>query len=161
EPVISSKALKVLEEFYLKMRSMYEKTSTVSITARQFESLIRMTEAHARAALKSQADEVDAAAAISLMKVSLQQVGVDVETGVPDIDVIMTGKPKSLRDKFRLVVETIKKFEEKSGYASEQELRSALLQEGLSDDDITRLITRLISAGMVFMPRTGAYKTTK
>ncbi|MEM4329036.1 MAG: minichromosome maintenance protein MCM [Candidatus Caldarchaeum sp.] len=160
EPVISSKALKVLEEFYLKMRSMYEKTSTVSITARQFESLIRMTEAHARAALKSQADEVDAAAAISLMKVSLQQVGVDVETGVPDIDVIMTGKPKSLRDKIKLVVETIKKFEEKSGYASEQELRSALLQEGLSDDDITRLITRLITEGRVFMPRTGAYKTT-
>ncbi|MCS7129759.1 MAG: Minichromosome maintenance protein MCM, partial [Candidatus Caldarchaeum sp.] len=160
EPTVSVKALKVLEEFYLKMRSLYEKTSTVSITARQFESLIRLTEAHARAALKSQADEVDAAAAISLMKVSLQQVGVDVETGAPDIDVIMTGKPKSVRDKIKLVVETIKSFEERSGYAAEQELRNALLQEGLSDEEITRLITRLITEGRVFMPRTGAYKLT-
>jgi replicative DNA helicase Mcm len=94
EPVITAKALKVLEDFYLKMRSLYEKTSTVSITARQFESLIRMTEAHARAALKTQADEDDAAAAILLMRRSLQEVGVDIETGAPDIDTIMTGKPK-------------------------------------------------------------------
>jgi replicative DNA helicase Mcm len=114
--------LKVLEDFYLKMRSLYEKTSTVSITARQFESLIRMTEAHARAALKTQADEDDAAAAILLMRRSLQEVGVDIETGAPDIDTIMTGKPKSLREKMKLVIETIKKFEERSGYAAEQEL---------------------------------------
>jgi replicative DNA helicase Mcm len=160
EPVITAKALKVLEDFYLKMRSLYEKTSTVSITARQFESLIRMTEAHARAALKTQADEDDAAAAILLMRRSLQEVGVDIETGAPDIDTIMTGKPKSLREKMKLVIETIKKFEERSGYAAEQELRSALQQEGLDDDEITRILTRLITEGRVFMPRTGAYKAT-
>ncbi|MEM2236883.1 MAG: minichromosome maintenance protein MCM [Candidatus Caldarchaeum sp.] len=160
EPTVTSKAMKVLEEFYLKMRALYEKTSTVSITARQFESLIRLTEAHARAGLKTQADEDDAAAAILLMKRSLQEVGVDIETGAPDIDVIMTGKPKSVREKMKLVIETIKRFEEKSGYAAEQELRASLLQEGLSDDEITRILTRLITDGRVFMPRTGAYKVT-
>ncbi|MEM4409917.1 MAG: hypothetical protein QXI19_14370, partial [Candidatus Caldarchaeum sp.] len=141
-------------------RALYEKTSTVSITARQFESLIRLTEAHARAGLKTQSDEDDAAAAILLMKRSLQEVGVDIETGAPDIDVIMTGKPKSVREKMKLVIETIKRFEEKSGYAAEQELRASLLQEGLSDDEITRILTRLITDGRVFMPRTGAYKVT-
>jgi replicative DNA helicase Mcm len=87
-------------------------------------------------------------------------VGVDIETGAPDIDTIMTGKPKSLREKMKLVIETIKKFEERSGYAAEQELRSALQQEGLDDDEITRILTRLITEGRVFMPRTGAYKAT-
>jgi DNA replicative helicase MCM subunit Mcm2 (Cdc46/Mcm family) len=72
----------------------------------------------------------------------------------------MTGKPKSLREKMKLVIETIKKFEERSGYAAEQELRSALQQEGLDDDEITRILTRLITEGRVFMPRTGAYKAT-
>lgn len=160
EPSISSKALKLLEEFYLKMRSLYETTSTVSITARQFESLIRLTEAHARARLKTTADEDDAAAIILLMKKSLQEVGVDIETGKPDIDVIMTGKPKSVREKMKVIIDTIKKFEEKSGYAAEQELRSALLQEGFSEEEITKLLTRLITDGRVFMPRTGAYKVT-
>jgi SOS response regulatory protein OraA/RecX len=60
----------------------------------------------------------------------------------------------------KLVIETIKKFEERSGYAAEQELRSALQQEGLDDDEITRILTRLITEGRVFMPRTGAYKAT-
>ncbi|MEM1947925.1 MAG: minichromosome maintenance protein MCM [Candidatus Caldarchaeum sp.] len=160
EPVVTGKALKLLEEFYLKMRSLYETTSTVSITARQFESLIRLTEAHARSRLRNSADEEDAAAAILLMKRSLQEVGIDIETGKPDIDVIMTGKPKSVREKMKLVVETIKKFEEKSGYAAEQELRAALIQEGLSDEEITRILTRLITEGRVFTPRTGAYKVT-
>ncbi|MEM2052313.1 MAG: hypothetical protein QW614_05110, partial [Candidatus Caldarchaeum sp.] len=107
-----------------------------------------------------QADEEDAAAAIILMKRSLQEVGVDIETGTPDIDVIMTGKPKSVREKMKLVIETIRRLEERSGYAAEQELRAALLQEGLSDDEITRILTRLITDGRVFMPRTGAYKVT-
>jgi hypothetical protein len=39
-------------------------------------------------------------------------------------------------------------------------LRSALQQEGLDDDEITRILTRLITEGRVFMPRTGAYKAT-
>ncbi|MDW8083872.1 MAG: minichromosome maintenance protein MCM [Candidatus Caldarchaeum sp.] len=160
EPTVSSKALRLLEEFYLKMRSLYETTSTVSITARQFESLIRLTEAHARARLRTTADEEDAAAVILLMKKSLQEVGVDIETGKPDIDVIMTGKPKSVREKMKTVIDMIKRFEEKSGYAAEQELRSALLQEGLTDEEITKILTRLITDGRVFMPRTGAYKVT-
>lgn len=160
EPSISPKALKQLEDFYLKMRAMYEKTATVSITARQFESLIRLTEAHARARLRNVADEEDAAAAILLMRKSLQEVGVDIESGAPDIDTIMTGKPKSVREKMKLVIDTIKKFEEQSGYAAEQELRTALLQEGLSEEEITRLLTRLITDGRIFMPRTGAYKVT-
>ncbi|MEM4298028.1 MAG: minichromosome maintenance protein MCM, partial [Nitrososphaerota archaeon] len=158
EPSITQGALKMLEEFYLQMRSMYERTSTVSITARQLESLIRLTEARARMALKPQADEEDAAAAILLMKRSLSEVGVDMGTGRPDIDVIMTGKPKSVRDKMALVVDTIKKLEEQHGYAAHQELMAALMQAGLEEQDILRILTRLITEGRVYTPRTGAYK---
>jgi replicative DNA helicase Mcm len=158
EPTITAGAMKMLEEFYLQMRSMYERTSTVSITARQLESLIRLTEARARMALKSQADEEDAAAAILLMKRSLSEVGIDIDTGRPDIDVITTGKPKSVRDKMTLVVDTIKRFQEQHGYAADQELRAALLQSGLQEDEISRILTRLITEGRVYTPRTGAYR---
>src|SRR3989442_211712 len=41
------------------------------------------------------------------MTVSLSDVGVDVKTGAMDIDVIMTGKPRSLRDSFQRVIETV------------------------------------------------------
>ncbi|MDJ0269627.1 MAG: minichromosome maintenance protein MCM [Aigarchaeota archaeon] len=158
EPVLTPAAMRLLEEFYLQMRSMYEKTSTVSITARQFESLIRMTEARARAALREQATEEDAQAAIALMKRSLSEVGIDIGTGSPDIDVILTGKPKSVRDKMMLVIDVIKRFENEHGYAADEELRNELLREGLTEAEISRILTRLITEGRIYTPRTGAYK---
>jgi len=158
EPVLTPEAMKMLEEFYLQMRSMYEKTSTVSITARQLESLIRLTEARARVALREQATEEDAAASILLMKRSLAEVGVDIDTGRPDIDVLLTGKPKSVRDKLALVVDTVKKLEERQGFAADEELRNELLQAGLTEAEIGRLLTRLITEGRIYTPKTGAYK---
>ncbi|HID04584.1 MAG TPA: minichromosome maintenance protein MCM [Candidatus Caldiarchaeum subterraneum] len=157
EPVLTPTAMRLLEEFYMKMRAMYETTKTVSITARQLESLIRLTEAHARAALKEQATEEDAEAAIELMKKSLSEVLTDV-TGAPDIDIIYTGKPKSIRDKIALVIETIRKFEEQQGYAADHELRNELMQHGLTKEEIDKILVRLITEGTIYSPRTGQYK---
>jgi replicative DNA helicase Mcm len=160
EPVVSDGALRVLEDFYLRMRAVYERTKTVSITARQFESLIRLTEARARALLKPVADEQDAAAAVLLMRRSLQEVGVDVETGVPDIDSVMSGKPRSLQEKIKLVIDTIREIEEGSGFASDYELRRRLLEAGMKEEELERILSRLLVEGRIYTPRSGVYKLT-
>jgi replicative DNA helicase Mcm len=157
-PELTPGALKILEDFYLQMRSVYEKTSTVTITARQLESLIRLAEARARAALRDKVTEEDAGAVVLLMKRSLQEVGIDVKTGKPDIDVIMTGKPKSVRDKLAIVLNTIKEFEERKGVAEEEELKAALVENGLSEPEINRILSWLITEGKVYTPKPGSYK---
>lgn len=157
-PEITPEAVKTLEDFFLATRSVYDQTSTVSITARQLESLIRLAEARARAALRDKVTVEDAGAVVMLMKKSLSQVGVDVVTGAPDIDVIMTGKPRSVREKLRAVLDVVKKLSEEKGVAVEEALKRDLLELGLSDADIDRILRKLIAEGTLYSPRPGAYK---
>ncbi len=158
EPILSEEALKVLEDFYLKMRKSYEETSTVAITARQLESLIRLTEARARVALRKIATAEDAGAVVLLMKKSLSEVGIDIETGKMDIDVLMTGKPKSVRDKIVMVMDKIKEIEEKEGIVEEDVLRDELKKDGLTDIEITRILNQLITDGRIYSPKPRMYK---
>ena len=160
QPELTPAAARLIKEFYLQMRSMYQQTSTVTITARQLESLIRLAEARARAALRDYVTEEDVLDVISLMKRSLSEVGIDVETGRPDIDVILTGKPKSLRDKIAIFLDTLRELQEEKGYAEDEELRDALREKGLTDAEINKILSRLLSEGKIFSPRTGIYRIT-
>jgi DNA replicative helicase MCM subunit Mcm2 (Cdc46/Mcm family) len=160
QPELTPAAARFIKEFYLQMRSIYQQTSTVTITARQLESLIRLAEARARAALRDYVTEEDVLDVISLMKRSLSEVGIDVETGRPDIDVILTGKPKSLRDKIAIFLDTLRELQEEKGHAEDEELRGALKEKGFTDAEIGKILNRLLSEGKIFSPRTGVYRIT-
>lgn len=160
QPELTPRAAKLIENFYLQMRSIYQQTSTIAITARQLESLIRLAEARARAALREYVTEEDVIDVIDLMKRSLSEVGIDVETGKPDIDVILTGKPKSIRDKFSLVLKIIGEIQEKKGYVEDAELREALKEYGVDEQEIKMILNRLLSDGKLFTPKPGIYRLT-
>jgi DNA replicative helicase MCM subunit Mcm2 (Cdc46/Mcm family) len=160
QPELTPRAAKLIENFYLQMRSIYQQTSTIAITARQLESLIRLAEARARAALRDYVTEEDVMDVIDLMKRSLSEVGIDVETGKPDIDVIMTGKPKSIRDKFSIVLKIIGEIQNKKGYVEDAELREALREYGIEDQEIKTILNRLLSDGKLFTPKPGTYRLT-
>ena len=49
----------------------------------------------------------DAGAAIAIMKRSLEEVGIDLSSYKMDIDLIMTGRPKSIRDRLSIVLSTL------------------------------------------------------
>ena len=160
QPELTPSAAKLIKDFYLQMRSIYQQTSTVTITARQLESLIRLAEARARAALREYVTEEDVFDVIDLMKRSLSEVGIDIETGKPDIDVILTGKPKSMRDKFVMLLDAIRELQEEKGYAEDEEVREALREKGLTDVEINKLLSRLLSDGKIFSPKPGVYRLT-
>ncbi|MEN2974421.1 MAG: hypothetical protein ABDH32_02440 [Candidatus Caldarchaeales archaeon] len=158
QPELTPRAAKLIEGFYLQMRNLYQQTSTITITARQLESLIRMAEARARAALRDYVTEEDVLDVIELMKRSLSEVGIDIETGKLDIDVILTGKPKSMRDKFATVLKIIGEIQEKKGYVEDAELREALREQGIEDHEIKMLLNRLLSDGKLYTPKPGVYR---
>ncbi len=161
-PLLTDDAMKRFEDFYVQMRTTESRESPVAITARQLESLIRIAEARARTALRKEVIVEDAQASILLMRKSLEQVGVDISgSGEIDIDIIMTGKPKSLRDKLQVVLSTIVDGERESGMIREEDLYERLQQEyDIRREEAYRLIAQLTREGTIYSPRQGYFKKT-
>jgi replicative DNA helicase Mcm len=161
-PALSSEAIQRINDFYLAMRGASEaEGSPVAITARQLESLVRVAEARARSALRKEVTAEDAEAAITIMKKSLEEVGIDLSSYKMDIDIIMTGKPKSVRDKLQTVLSTLMDLERETGMVE----RTALLNE-LEDKykvprgEAERLVGQLLREGTIYEPREGYLKKT-
>ncbi|MCS7096267.1 MAG: minichromosome maintenance protein MCM [Nitrososphaerota archaeon] len=161
-PRLTTEAVQRLKDFYLAMRAASEtEGSPIAITARQLESLIRIAEARARAALREEVLPEDAEAAINLMKKSLEEVGIDLSSYKFDIDLIMTGKPKSLRDKLQVVIALITEMERETGLVEKMALLNRLETEyKLSRNEAERLLAQLQREGTIYEPRDGYLKKT-
>ncbi len=162
KPTLGKEALKRLGDFYLAMRSASEtEGSPVAITARQLESLVRVAEARARAGLKKEVSAEDAEAAITIMKRSLEEVGIDVSSYKMDIDIIMTGKPKSVRDKMQVVLSVLMQMEKETGVVEKQALVTELeTKHNIPRAEIERMIGQLLREGTVYEPREDCLKKT-
>jgi replicative DNA helicase Mcm len=162
KPVLTQEALERLKSFYLLMRSASETEGTpVAITARQLESLVRVAEARARASLRDEVLEEDAESAIDIMKTSLEQVGIDLSSQKFDIDIIMTGKPKSVRDKMSVILGLITSMEKETGMVDKARLFERLQAEyDILSGEAERLIGQMLKEGTLFAPRDGFLKKT-
>ncbi len=161
-PALSPEALKRLKEFYLAMRNASESEgSPVAITARQLESLVRCAEARARVALRKEVTAEDAEAAIAIMKKSLEEVGIDLSSFKVDIDIIMTGRPKSIRDRLHIVLSTLMDMEKQTGIVERDAFVSELeTKHKIPKGEIERMISQLLREGTIYEPREGCLKKT-
>ncbi len=163
-PELSDEALNVLKEFYLGMRGAGERENApVPITARQLESLIRLTEAHAKMALREKVLAEDAQAAVRLVQASLQQVGFDQETGQYDIDNIMIGRAKSQRDRLHAILTMIRELEkENPDGVPVEKLQERAELDGISAAFVRQAVIQLRDKdGLIFEPRPGRLKYIK
>ncbi|MCI4436003.1 MAG: minichromosome maintenance protein MCM [Ignisphaera sp.] len=158
-PVLSEEARHMLEEFFVEMRrkSLEAPDSPIAITARQLEALIRLAEAHAKMALKNIVTEEDAAEAIRLMKSMLESVGIDIESGEVDIDVIMTGKPKSQREKILIIEEIIRELAKEKGCAKIKEIVSKAREKSIEDKLVEEILTKMRREGLIYQASEGCY----
>ena len=161
-PTLTPEAVQRLNDFYLAMRSASESEgSPVAITARQLESLVRVAEAHARSALRKEVKAEDAEAAIAIMKRSLEEVGIDLSSYKMDIDIIMTGKPKSVRDRLQTILSTLMELERETGIVEKATLLNDLDERyKISRGEAERLIGQLLREGTIYEPREGYLKKT-
>lgn len=162
EPQLSEEVVVELRQFYLKMRSTSGSTeSPVAITPRQLEALVRLSEARARSFLRDRVEVEDARAIIRLMMLSLEDVGIDTATNKIDIDVIMTGKPKSLRDKMQVVLSTFAELEKQLGIVQDSTLYQALSRKvDITDEEARKLVDQLVREGIIYSPKEGYLKRT-
>jgi replicative DNA helicase Mcm len=162
KPVLTEEAMQRLRDFYLTMRAASEtEGSPIAITARQLEALVRLAEARARVACRKEVLAEDAEAAIAIMRRSLEEVGIDITSRKIDIDIIMTGKPKSVRDKLQIILGSIVEMEKETGMVEKSALLEKLEREyDISIPEAERLIGQLIREGTIYSPRDGYLKKT-
>jgi replicative DNA helicase Mcm len=161
-PVLTQEALRRLNDFYLATRSASEtEGSPVAITARQLESLVRLAESRARVALRKEVLAEDAEASIAIMKRSLGEVGIDLSSYKMDIDIIMTGKPKSMRDRLQIILSTLMELERETGMTEKTVLLNELeTKYSVARGEAERLIGQLLREGTIYEPREGYLKKT-
>jgi replicative DNA helicase Mcm len=164
KPAITDEVIERFKSFYVKMRTASiegGEAAAVAITARQLESLVRMAEARARAHLRKEITVEDAEATINLMQKSLEQVGVDMSTGQIDIDILYTGKPRSLQNQLQKVLQVISEMERISGSVKDDDFYDTLQSDhGISRSEAARLVGVLMKDGTIYSPRPGYYKRT-
>ncbi len=160
-PVLTDKAMDVLEEFYVSMRNnSIDDDSPVPITARQLEAIIRLSEASAKIKLKPEVDAEDAHQAIKLTQACLKQVGLDPETGKIDIDKVEGRPPKSERDKLRILLDVIQELEEEYGGRAPTNILISEMADrySVSEEKVEEFVRNLKHKGVIFEPSRGYLK---
>jgi len=151
-PVMTEKAMQKIQKFFIDMRRMSQE-GRVAVTYRQLEALVRLSEASARIRLSEKITEEDAERAILLFKNSMEQVGVDPETGAFDIDIIATGQSRSQINKLKRVMELIEELTKDKKMISFDELVAEAERENIDKTKVREIVEKLTKAGDIYEPR--------
>lgn len=153
-PTMPEEVGEMIKKFYLDMRGKSMGHGTISITPRQFEALRRLSEASAKVRLSPVVTTEDANRAIRLLQYSLQQLGLDRETGLIDIDRAEGGISSSQRNKIRIIIDIVDELTREIGKViSLDDIISAAEQEGISASDAIDVIDNLKRDGQIIEPK--------
>ncbi|WP_053949171.1 hint domain-containing protein [Halolamina sediminis] len=161
-PTMSDEAKDAIEEFYVDLRSKgADEDAPVPVTARKLEALVRLAEASARVRLSDTVEEQDADKVIEIVRDSLEDIGVDPETGEFDADVIETGTSKSQRDRIKSVKALIGDIEEEYDEGAPiEEVLDRAGEVGMDEDKAEKEIESLRKKGELYEPVQGHLRTT-
>lgn len=171
-PVMSTEVRDYLLQYYVTTRSQgkanpddEEKIDRISITVRQLEGLIRLSEASARVRLSNEVSVEDCQKAISLFDFYLRNIARD-RSGKLDIDIIMSGTTASKRNHGKImrqvILDLIKDPDiDTANGADMVDIKRVATREGIPEDEIEDILKKMSQAGEVYSPRAGYYKVTK
>ncbi|ADM11108.1 DNA replication licensing factor Mcm4 [Encephalitozoon intestinalis ATCC 50506] len=140
-PRLTAESMRLLTQAYVDLRQM-DNGKTITATTRQLESLIRLSEAHARMRFSSTVEAKDVKEAVRIIRESLLMYAIDPSTGKVDMDMIITGRStfrnkmlESLKDAILLMMRDrieVSEIVRKTG-ANEKMVKEAL--EELAQED--------------------------
>lgn len=100
-PVLTQPAADALTEAYVAMRKLGDDIRAaerrITATTRQLESMIRLSEAHARMRLSPEVTAEDVEEAVRLIRSALKQAATDARTGLLDMSLLTEGTSASDR----------------------------------------------------------------
>jgi len=159
KPKLTATVKAKLYDYFLKIRRQIRKSSDergeelktmIPITFRQYEALIRIAEAHARARLSDKVEEKDADFTIKIFNEFLSNIEYDV-TGLE------TGKSKTLRDILKAILDIVSDRKE----WSINDIVAKMQERGFKDEGkIKKSIAQLINEGKLYESNPNFYKKT-
>ncbi|MFB6200908.1 MAG: cell division protein, partial [Halorhabdus sp.] len=161
-PTMTEEAKEAIRDFYVDLRAQGEGEDTpVPVTARKLEALVRLAEASARVRLADSVTEADANRVIEIVRSSLENIGIDPETGELDADVVETGTSKSQRDRIKNIRGIIAEIEEEYDEGAPVDVVIERAEEaGMEASKAEHEIEKLKQQGEVYEPRTDHLRTT-
>lgn len=116
-PVLSEEAQQRLIQAYVDMRKIGAGRGQISAYPRQLESLIRLSEAHAKVRLNAVVEIEDVEEAWRLHREALKQSATDPLSGKIDVGILTTGLSTTARKKRAELIASIKENLKKKGKA--------------------------------------------
>ncbi|MBU0530801.1 MAG: minichromosome maintenance protein MCM [Candidatus Aenigmatarchaeota archaeon] len=154
KPEMTKEVGKLLKNFYIRSREKATgEGNTIPMSLRQFEAMIRLSEASAKIQLSHIVRKQDAERAMRLMEYSLKQLGYDPETGEIDVDRAEGVTTSSERNQIRIVMDIINSLSAKKKEIPLGELEELAKKEGVKDPE--EVIEKLKREGMLFEPTPG------
>jgi len=164
-PILSEEASERIKEFYLELRGQYNsEDGVVSILARNLEALVRMSEAHAKMALRNNVLKEDVEEIIKLFTRYLKDTGYDKETGKIDVDMILAGQSRTKINKLSQLMDRLKEISEENEWKAlekESVIQVLELDLNLDKDFIKNAIQEAIKEGTLYEPRNNFIKFTR
>lgn len=159
-PEMTDESMDKLKQFYLNLRESGDDEDSIPITARQLESLVRLSEASARVHLRDKVTIEDAERAINVTGHFLNQVA-SKEGGGLDIDLVsadVSHSERTVLHEMRTVMEDL--LEIHPDGVPEEEIIEEAGDHGISREEALKEIDRMRQNGVVFTPQQGKYKFT-
>lgn len=159
-PTVTDEAREAVEDAFKNLRQansgMDPDDRPVPVTFRRQEAIHRLAEASARVRLSNRVEQQDVLRAVRLIRRSLEDVGVDPESGEFDADIVETGVSTSQRSRRKkitaVVVELSDDFPEKAG-APRDEIISFLVEEfGFTRSKLKHDIDQMKQSGELYSP---------
>ncbi|XP_043464971.1 DNA replication licensing factor MCM4 [Leptopilina heterotoma] len=110
KPVLSEEAQQRLVQAYVDMRRVGSGRGQITAYPRQLESLIRLSEGHAKIRFSESVEVVDVEEAWRLHREALKQAATDPITGRIDINILTTGVSEGERKRQLLLTNAVKKI---------------------------------------------------
>jgi len=159
KPKLGKEAKDLIQNFYVTWRSKYvgeTGDTTVPLTPRQLEALVRISEASAKVRLDSNVKAEDAQRAIRLLEHSLREIGTEPETGKIDIDRIVTGTSSVQRSRIYTMLTIIDDLTQKVGKAVPvEDILNNAQERGIEQLAALELIEKLKEKGDLYEPKPG------
>ncbi|CAN3364999.1 DNA replication licensing factor Mcm4p [Diutina catenulata] len=157
-PVMTPEGKSELVRSYVAMRKLGEDARAsekrITATTRQLESMIRLSEAHAKMRLSPTVDLIDVKEAVRLTKSAMKEYATDPVTGRIDMDMVQTGTTSAQRRyQEDLTEEVLRVLEQNNNSIRFSELAVKLNDNPSSfrveNHDVAEAVRRLVDEGRV------------
>ncbi len=156
-PVMTDEAIAIIEKKYLDIRKTGEGAgSSVPITPRQLEAIIRLSEAGARLRLSESVTGDDAERAVRIVEYWMGKVA--GEEGRFDIDIIQTGISQSQREQIISIRDIINELAGPEGVADYEDIVRIAQERGIPPAKVDAWLKRWAQEGEIYSPAKNKYK---